>query len=187
MIRLIRLVKKLSLLIVLLSVGGQANSETYSLGHYQLHGKEVPVGEDGIHDPNNDALEILQPPYTAMVEFPRRSNNVIDWVAALDNGLINPRVDLQGEEKLYAVDLDVIMKNTASMPYVRYPHLPHTKWLACKNCHPAVFLPKKGSNFVNMSAIMRGQSCGLCHGKVAFPPLECNRCHSVPKDQGGLR
>jgi len=94
---------------------------------------------------------------------------------------------VKGEEKMHSVDFDVIFKNTASMPYVRFPHLPHTQWLTCKNCHPAIFLPQRGGNFVTMAAIIEGEYCGVCHGKVAFPPLECNRCHSVSRESVGLR
>jgi uncharacterized OB-fold protein len=32
-----------------------------------------------------------------------------------------------------------------------------------------------------MAAILLGQKCGVCHGKVAFPVSECKRCHSQPK------
>src|SRR3990170_1853152 len=96
---LTRFIKAISVVYVLsmLCTAGAAFGEAESLGHYQLHGKEVPLGQDGIHDPNNDALEVLQPPYSAMAAFPRRSNGVIDWMATLDDGLINPRVDLAGE------------------------------------------------------------------------------------------
>ncbi|WP_455217913.1 c(7)-type cytochrome triheme domain-containing protein [Kaarinaea lacus] len=156
-------------------------------GHYQLHGDVVPIAEDGIHDPQNDAVNALQPPVEAMKDFPRDARGVINWVEALDNGIIAPRTGLTGNEKMHSVDFDVIFKNTASMPYVRFPHLPHTKWLTCKNCHPAIFLPQRGGNFVTMAAIIEGEFCGVCHGKVAFPPLECNRCHSVARENVGLR
>lgn len=156
-------------------------------GHFQLNGHIVPIAEDGIHDATNDAVRILQPPSEAMANFPRDQRGVINWVDTLDKGMVNPRTGLLGTEKMHSVDFDVIFKNTASMPYVRFPHLPHTKWLTCKNCHPEIFLPQRGGNFVTMAAIIEGEFCGVCHGKVAFPPLECNRCHSVPRDNVGLR
>jgi nitrate/TMAO reductase-like tetraheme cytochrome c subunit len=34
-----------------------------------------------------------------------------------------------------------------------------------------------------MSAILLGEKCGVCHGKVAFPVSECRRCHSKVKDK----
>jgi uncharacterized OB-fold protein len=32
-----------------------------------------------------------------------------------------------------------------------------------------------------MAAILLGQKCGVCHGKVAFPVSECRSCHSKNK------
>ena len=169
-------------MLVTFNVSGDEGS-----GHFQLQGDVIPIGKDGIHDPSDDAVSVLQPPYEAMKGFPRDARGVVNWVETLDQGLINPRTGLTGNEKMHSVDFDVIFKNTASMPYVRFPHLPHTKWLTCKNCHPGIFLPQRGGNFVTMAAIIEGEYCGVCHGKVAFPPLECNRCHSVARESAGLR
>ena len=156
--------------------------------HYQLDGSVVPVSEDGVHDPTNDAVKVLQEPVEAMEGFPRDKSGVIDWVKVLDQGLIAPRKGLYGDEEMHAVDFDVIFKNTGSMPYVRYPHRQHTEWLTCKNCHPKIFLPQEGGNPVTMSGIIQGKYCGVCHGKVAFPPTKnCGRCHSVSRDTVGLR
>ncbi len=166
-----------------------ADGEFWNKGdHFQLDGKVVPVYEDGIHDPTNDAVKVLQEPIEAMQGFPRDKSGVIDWVKVLGDGIISPRASKLGEEEMHVVDFDVIFKNTQSMPFVRYPHRQHTEWLTCKNCHPKIFLPQKGGNPVTMSAIMQGQFCGVCHGKVAFPPSKnCGRCHSVPRDTVGLK
>jgi c(7)-type cytochrome triheme protein len=156
--------------------------------HFQFDGAVVPVYEDGIHDPTNDAVKVLQEPAEAMANFPRDNAGLIDWVKALDQGLINPRKGLHGEEEMFATDFDVIFKKTGSMPFVRFPHRPHTEWLTCRNCHPKIFLPQKGGNPITMSGIIQGNYCGVCHGKVAFPPTKnCGRCHSVPKDTVGLK
>lgn len=161
--------------------------KTEKCTHFQLCGVVTAISADGIHDPANDAVKVLQPPSEAMAGFPRTETGVINWVAVLEEGLIEPRTGLQGTEKMYSVDFDVIFKNTASMPYVRFPHKPHTMWLTCANCHPKIFLPERGKNHVTMAGIMSGQYCGVCHGKVAFPPLECTRCHRVPRESTGLR
>ena len=174
------------LLIYMLSISC-AFSEFDSQAHFQLHNKEVPQAEDGIHDPENESIDILQPVYEALKDFPRDDGGLIDWIGAIDNGLISPRAVLQGEGEMHAVDLDLVLKNTSSMPFVKFPHLPHTKWLTCENCHPAIFLPQNGGNFITMADIMEGKFCGVCHGKIAFPPLECARCHSIPKDTGNIR
>lgn len=158
-----------------------------SHGHFQLQGDIVPIAEDGIHDPTDEDIEKLQPPAEAMLHFPRDARGVVNWVKTLDQGLINPRTGVTGKEKMHAVDFDVIFENTASMPYVRFPHRPHTMWLTCKNCHPGIFIPQRGANPITMAKIISGQYCGVCHGKVAFPPYECNRCHRVPRQSVGLR
>lgn len=156
-------------------------------GHFQLNGDIVPLAEDGIHDPENEAINVLQPPAEAMLDFPRDEWGIIDWVKTLNEGLIAPRTGLTGTERMHSVDFDVIFRNTASMPYVRFPHKPHTQWLTCKNCHPSIFIPQRGANPVTMAAIMSGEYCGVCHGKVAFPPYECKRCHREPRESTGLR
>lgn len=158
-----------------------------SSGHFQLQGDIIPIAEDGIHDPENATVNVLQTPAEAMLDFPRDERGVINWVETMDKGLINPRAGLDEDEKMHAVDFDVIFQNTASMPYVRFPHRPHTIWLTCKNCHPGIFIPQRGSNPVTMAKIMEGEYCGVCHGKVAFPPYECNRCHREPRKSVGLR
>lgn len=167
----------------------KATNNSWDFGEsFQIYGKTIPVAEDGVHDPTNDAVKVLQEPADAMQGFPRDKAGIVDWVQALDRGLIDPRKGLLGDDEMHAVDFDVIFKNTGSMPYVRYPHRPHTEWLTCKNCHPRIFLPQKGGNPVTMSSIIQGNYCGVCHGKVAFPPTKnCGRCHSVSRDSVGLR
>jgi c(7)-type cytochrome triheme protein len=68
------------------------------------------------------------------------------------------------------------------MPAVKFPHRQHTLWLDCSNCHNGLFKDKIGANKFSMVAILNGEQCGLCHGAVAFPLTECNRCHSVPNE-----
>lgn len=156
--------------------------------HYQTAGEVVPLAKDGIHDPSNSATGVLQEPVESMRGFPRDSAGIIDWVKVLDQGLVDPRQSLQGDQAMFPVDFDIIFKNTGSMPYVRFPHKPHTEWLTCANCHPAIFLPQRGGNPITMAQIIEGKYCGVCHGKVAFPPtVNCGRCHSVPREAPGLR
>ncbi len=164
----------------------KANDKPFWAGgkHYQLTGDVLLVEEDGIHDPSNDTVKVLQQPFEAMGEFPRDDQGIIDWVKVLDQGLIDPRANLDGTEEMFPVDFDIIFRNTASMPNVRFPHRQHTEWLTCANCHPAIFIPQKGANPVSMSAIIQGEYCGVCHGKVAFPPtMNCGRCHSVAREK----
>ena len=150
--------------------------------HYQTDSEVTPVPEDGIHDPSNNAVRVFQNPYEAMVDFPRDKVGIVNWVETVKQGLIAPRADLHGETEKKTLDLDIIFTDTGKMPHVRFPHLSHTLWLDCKNCHPAIFKQKKGANDIAMTDVFTGKFCGLCHGKVAFPPtMNCMRCHSVPQ------
>jgi c(7)-type cytochrome triheme protein len=142
---------------------------------------------DGIHDPENNAIAILQDPAVAMADFPRDRRQQVDWVQAISQGLIAPRADLLGEGKMQVWDRDIIMKNTQHMPWVRFPHKAHTQWLACDNCHPAIFAPKEGANAISMNKVLRGEYCGVCHDKVAFSLFICERCHSVPHAGSGKK
>lgn len=144
----------------------------------------VSLRDDGLHDLKNDALNSLQEPTVSMKDFPFDRRGGINWVEAIDKGIINPRMSRTGEEEqMNIMDMDMIFKNTGGMPWVRFPHLAHTRWLDCSNCHPAIFVPQKGGNpEIGMDAIIAGKYCGRCHDKVAFPLWTCERCHSVPHE-----
>lgn len=145
----------------------------------------VSPRDDRYHDTDNNAIVVLQSPAKAMAEFPRDRRNEVDWVKTLDQGHIEPRADLRGESQMATMDMDIIMKNTQFMPWVRFPHIAHTKWLACENCHPKIFLPKEHANPISMNKVLRGEYCGVCHDKVAFSLFICERCHSVPHEGSG--
>jgi len=139
--------------------------------------------EDGIHDPANPGTSVLQPPRASFQALPRAtSGNYVDWVAALQAGGVQPRAAVEDSNALPTVmDLNIVREVKGSMPDVVYPHKQHTEWLDCSNCHPAIFVPQKGANQISMAAILLGQKCGVCHGKVAFPVSDCRRCHSKNK------
>jgi c(7)-type cytochrome triheme protein len=147
----------------------------------------LPLADDGIHDSENPAFRLLQEPAEALANLPVDVNGMTDWVQTIQNGHIAPRNGVTGEEKMKEVDLDITMKNTASMPHVLFSHQVHSQWLTCSNCHSRIFLPQIGGNFITMAKIMDGEYCGICHGKVAFSPLNCDRCHSIPNPRQGLR
>lgn len=143
-----------------------------------------PAMESGIHDPTNDATATLQPPARAFATLPKSpAGNHVDWVKSLEGKRIEPRWD-RNDPKAPAVvmDLNIVREVKGSMPDVVYPHKQHTEWLDCSNCHPAIFIPQKGANQISMAAILLGQKCGACHGRVAFPVSECRLCHSKKKE-----
>jgi c(7)-type cytochrome triheme protein len=149
--------------------------------------RNPPPAEDGIHDPANDGTNALQAPRTAYATLPRaNSGNRVDWVAALGQKRIQPRWDrADSKASGLVLDLNIVREVKGSMPDVVYPHKQHTEWLDCSNCHPAIFVPQKGANQISMAAILLGEKCGVCHGKVAFPVSECRLCHSKKKDFAG--
>ena len=148
-------------------------------------GKRNPApAEDGIHDPSNDGTIALMAPLAAYGPLPKSlAGNRVNWVKALDEGKINPRWDRANPaEAPVVIDLNIVREVKGSMPDVVYPHKQHTEWLDCSNCHPAIFIPQKGANSISMAAILLGEKCGVCHGKVAFPVSECRLCHSKKKE-----
>lgn len=145
--------------------------------------------EDGIHDPDNPGTQTLQWPSEAFQDLPKSNDgNRVDWVAALGQGRIAPLVDLSDPKaEPFVMDLVIVREVKGSMPNVVFPHLQHTQWLDCTNCHDEIFVPQKGANQISMAAILLGQKCGVCHGKVAFPVTDCRRCHAQPKSAEELK
>lgn len=150
----------------------------------------APVGKrnaapanDGIHDPGSPGTMLLQMPLASFTTLARsNTGNYVDWVAALGNKQIQPRWDVRDlKAEPTVMDLNIVREVKGTMPDVVFPHKQHTEWLDCANCHPAIFIPQKGANQISMAAIMLGQKCGVCHGKVAFPVSECRLCHSRAK------
>ena len=141
-----------------------------------------PAGPFDSYDRANPDFKLLQRPENVLRGFPMDETGAVDWVNALRDKVINPREVLDGSKNYLPLDLDVIMRNTKAMPFVRFPHKTHTEWLACSNCHPAIFAEKAGSTKIRMEDIFRGKFCGTCHDRVAFiTHRSCFRCHSVPQ------
>jgi len=67
----------------------------------------------------------------------------------------------------------------ASGMAVSFPHQTHAKKFTCGECHPKLFLMKKGSTKLAMDDMYKGTSCGACHnGKKAFSTSACTKCHA---------
>lgn len=169
------------------AAGGEASAaDVFSFNRLlkPVSKRNLPPPEDGIHDPVNDGTHALQPPLSAFGSMPKsNAGNRINWVEALNQKKINPRYDRNDPKaEPIVMDLNIVREVKGSMPDVVYPHKQHTEWLDCSNCHPAIFVPQKGANAISMAAILMGEKCGVCHGKVAFPVSECRNCHSKKKD-----
>jgi c(7)-type cytochrome triheme protein len=68
----------------------------------------------------------------------------------------------------------------AGMRPVVFPHWFHRIRFRCKVCHSELgFKMRAGANVVQMSDIVDGKFCGMCHnGQVAWSADRCDLCHS---------
>ncbi len=117
-----------------------------------------------------------------------RFGNGINWEKAEADGLIKPIGFLPGIsvkrpplkiQKDFSLDPKV-----QGMPQIIFSHKKHIVWNGCELCHPEIFAGvKKGLTKYSMPEIFEGKYCGVCHGKVAFPLLDCQRCHSKPVEE----
>ncbi len=147
--------------------------------------RNTPPARDGLHDPDLAATHLLQSPQEAFAGLPHASGgNYVNWTEALKRGAIAPRYDrLDAHATPPVLQLDVVRevrKIWGSMPPAVFPHAAHSEWVDCPVCHPALFVAEKGKNTMTMGEIMAGRKCGVCHGTVAFPVVECKRCHYRP-------
>ncbi len=132
------------------------------------------------YDTLSSAFDRLQTATGALAGFPTDRFGFVDWVQALEQGLIRPRAEIDARGSMDVLDQDVLMTDTREMPFVLFPHRPHTQWLACENCHDRIFKAEAGANDINMERIFGGEYCGVCHDQVSFSFADCERCHSVP-------
>ena len=120
-------------------------------------------------------------------KFPKeRFGNGIDWVKTEAEGLIKLTDSLEGISMKRAPlenprDLTIEPK-AKGMPEIIFSHDRHSVWNGCEVCHPEIFpsVKKGGGTKFSMNEIFEGKYCGVCHGKVSFPMLDCQRCHSKP-------
>lgn len=139
-----------------------------------------PLKKDGLHDPSNPAINVLQDPGDALgVLQTDTAGNMVDWARSLEYGFIEPRTSLEGDEPPEVLETTVLMRNTMPMRYVRFPHRTHTQWMSCATCHDSIFVAVEDANPINMGKILNGEYCGVCHGAVSFPLTECDRCHNT--------
>lgn len=116
--------------------------------------------------------------------FPKgRFGNGIDWEQAEAVGKIAPAdflpgVSIQRDGLVVQKDFDISAK-VQGMPEIIFSHKKHTVWNGCELCHPEIFIGvKKGNTQYSMTEIYEGKYCGTCHVNVAFPLLDCQRCHT---------
>ncbi|MBU0674629.1 MAG: hypothetical protein KJ950_08320 [Proteobacteria bacterium] len=111
-----------------------------------------------------------------------RFGNGIDWIKAEEQGLIKLKDYLENisikRPKIDDPAALTIEPHEKNMPEIIFSHEKHAKWSGCELCHPDIFGIKKGAEPYTMQEIFDGKYCGLCHGPVAFPNMDCQRCHT---------
>lgn len=78
---------------------------------------------------------------------------------------------------------DVVLNKRSEASGVRpvvFPHWFHRIRYRCTVCHGELgFVMRAGGNDVQMSDIVEGKFCGMCHnGQVAWGTEQCDLCHS---------
>ena len=116
-------------------------------------------------------------------KLPReRLGNGVDWEKAEAEGKIHPvdfieNVSIKRNPLTVQKDFELGSK-VEGMPDIIFSHKKHTVWNGCEVCHPEIFIGvKKGKTKYSMVEIYEGKYCGVCHSTVAFPLLDCQRCH----------
>ncbi len=114
--------------------------------------------------------------------LPRTTGNSIDWEKAEADGLVKPADFLEGvSQKRDALQLQAdfsIEAQTSWASDVIFSHKKHAVWNGCEVCHPAIYASTKaGTVKYSMFQIYEGESCGVCHSKVAFSLFICDKCH----------
>jgi c(7)-type cytochrome triheme protein len=112
-----------------------------------------------------------------------RFGNGINWEEAEARELIKPANFIRGvsfKRLSFGVQKDFSLEpKVEGMPEIIFSHTKHTVWNGCEVCHPMIFRGvKKGLSKYSMIEIIEGKYCGVCHGTVAFPLLDCQRCHA---------
>ncbi len=137
--------------------------------------------------------------YLSKLKLPdAKYGNRINWEAAEEEGFIKLKDEVPGktfkdklkdpnhpiskmripdDKELFPKD-DEGAKLKGVIDNIIFSHKKHTAWNGCEVCHPDIFIPKIGKNKYTMEDLFAGRYCGLCHDKVAFPNLDCRRCHT---------
>ena len=113
-----------------------------------------------------------------------RFGNNVDWEAAELLGKIH-LVDTLPEVSVRRRPLDIpkdysIEAKMNGLPDIIFSHKKHAVWNGCELCHPDIYAVKAGATKYTMEDVFAGKFCGQCHGSVAFPATDCQRCHVNP-------
>jgi c(7)-type cytochrome triheme protein len=111
--------------------------------------------------------------------------NGVNWEKAAEDGTIKLSDFIEGvslKKSVQTAQKDFTIKpKSAGMAEIIFSHKKHSAWNGCEVCHPEIFpRTEAGAARFTMFQIADGESCGVCHGKVAFALAYCNKCHVKP-------
>jgi c(7)-type cytochrome triheme protein len=137
----------------------------------------VPAGDSWRPPAPTSPLEGLRTYKEVQARLPAKADEP-DWTTALEQKLLAPK-SRPDQPPIAMLELDVerVPKEGGEPMKVVFPHKAHTVLLSCDTCHPTLFEFQAGGTPITMEQLEKGQSCGVCHGKVAFPVTACERCH----------
>jgi len=135
----------------------------------------VPLAEEG----EPPAIEAVKSWEQAEEMLPKDDMDQVDWVEALEQGIIRPRAAIGGRRRGLAADFkfDFFLPGPDPSFDAFFPHSVHTEWLSCESCHPKIFRVR--GTEITMDEVFAGNYCGKCHGTVAFGLDACTRCHTA--------
>jgi c(7)-type cytochrome triheme protein len=134
-------------------------------------------GEIAADSGERPAVEGVRDWETAQAQLPEHELGGVDWPVAIEQGLIRPRSGADptaADAAVFKYDFMIEAKKPKFNAW--FPHSAHTPWLGCQNCHGKLFPLRR--NPTSMKEMRKGESCGSCHGKVAFSLKQCKRCHT---------
>jgi len=121
-----------------------------------------------------------------VVDLPKeRFGNGISWQEAEVTGKIKPLDYVEGlsfKRRALEIPKDIdIDAKVEGMNEIIFSHKKHAVWNGCEGCHPEIFSGiKQGLTKFTMMENFEGKFCGQCHLNVAFPMIDCQRCHTKP-------
>jgi len=124
--------------------------------------------------------------FTFVKDLPKeRFGNGIGWQEAETAGKIKPADYVEGlsfKRRALEIPKDIdIEAKVSGMNEIIFSHKKHSVWSGCEGCHPEIFSGiKQGLTKFSMMENFEGKFCGQCHATVAFPMIDCARCHTKP-------
>jgi c(7)-type cytochrome triheme protein len=150
---------------------GACHNGRTAFGHEEAHCDKCHNGD----------LEYGAEKFSELAGLPASKNgNRVDWTKALEEKRITPASFLSVKPSS-DISYDKTLTLKAEWAFISpaiFPHKKHTDWLECNSCHPDIFnIRKKTTKHFEMTRILKGEFCGVCHMNVAFPIRDCKRCH----------